>query len=115
LFTTTAGNINLSTGQSPTGTLATASNITYTPGEWVRIDLLYYRVTSEPANGIGEIRLFVNGVKAVLIAGGGTEVRVSIDNGNMRSNLSLGSVQNYGDRTAVWSRDQTISFKRIAE
>jgi hypothetical protein len=88
--------------------IAIASNVTYTPGEWMRVDLLYRKLS----DNLAEIRLFINGEWAQMEATETTHEWLVVNNGNLDANIAP---PNYADRAVVWAGAQTISFRRVTE
>ena len=108
LFTNDEGTLFMSTGQSNVNPLAQASNVSYTVGEWARIDLIYRKLS----DNLAEMKLFYNGVKAELEATEFSHNQTAIVNGAMNCAIAA---PNYGDRTAVWAGASSVAFKKVEE
>lgn len=106
LFTDASGNILMSTGQVPVAALAKAGNIKYNAGEWMRVDLVYCKIS----DNLAQIRLFINGVWAKLEPAEESHNWFTINKGYADCTIAT---PNYGDRAAVWARNSSISFKPV--
>ena len=87
----------------------------YNQGEWNRIDLCINKVAGDGSTAAASdviVKVFVNGVKAVLTEGTGVSTNSSLD---AKGNLVCGTeLPNYGNRLCVYAGAEAVYVKKVA-